>query len=89
MAEIASLILKWYYYRGQILPAKSSSGKPDHLICMYTATGHNNAVLSLDVMGDLMITGSKGWFTLVDFYRLKFVSYGVEAQKRYPSIDSS
>lgn len=56
---------------------------------MYTATGHNNAVLSLDVMGDLMITGSKGWFTLADFYRLKFVSYGVEAQKRYPSIDSS
>ena len=56
---------------------------------MYTATGHNNAVLSLDVMGDLMITGSKGWFTLVDFHGLKFVSYGVEAQKRYPSIDSS
>ena len=46
---------------------------------MYTATGHNNAVLSLDVMGDLMITGSKGWFTLLNFYRLKFVSYGMEA----------
>ena len=55
---------------------------------MYTATGHNNAVLSLDVMGDLMITGSKGWFTLLNFYRLQFVSYGMEAQKRYPSIDS-
>lgn len=26
---------------------------------MYTATGHNNAVLSLDVLNELMITGSK------------------------------
>jgi WD40 repeat protein len=28
-------------------------------VCMYTATGHNNSVLSLDVQDELMITGSK------------------------------
>ena len=31
-------------------------------VCMYTATGHNNSVLSLDVHDELMITGSKGNF---------------------------
>ena len=31
-------------------------------VCMYTATGHNNSVLSLDVHDELMITGSKGTF---------------------------
>lgn len=44
---------------GQILPSKASSGKPDSLLCMYTATGHSNAVLSLDVLNELMVTGSK------------------------------
>lgn len=44
---------------GQILPSKASTSKPDSLVCMYTATGHSNAILSLDVMGDLMVTGSK------------------------------
>ncbi|XP_065653153.1 kinesin-like protein KIF21A isoform X1 [Hydra vulgaris] len=44
---------------GQILPSKVSQGKPEVLVCMYTATGHNNAVLSLDVQDNLMVSGSK------------------------------
>ena len=48
------------FLSGQILPSKASPGKPDSLTCMYTATGHSSAILSLDVDGTLMITGSKG-----------------------------
>jgi len=44
---------------GQILPSKASPGKPESLTCMYTATGHSSAILSLDVRDYLMITGSK------------------------------
>lgn len=53
--------------RGQILPSKAASGKPESLVCMYTATGHTNAVLSLDVLDNYMITGSKGVQTCLLF----------------------
>ena len=45
-----------------MLPLRPPVGKPAPLVCTYAATGHNSAVLSLDVTEDLMITGSKGWF---------------------------
>ena len=43
-----------------MLPVKAPQGRPDNLMCTHTATGHNNAVLSLAVTEDLLITGSKG-----------------------------
>ena len=43
-----------------MLPVKAPTGRPDSLVCTHTATGHNNAVLSLAVTEDLLITGSKG-----------------------------
>lgn len=48
-----------------MLPLRPPVGKPAPLACTYAATGHNSAVLSLDVTEDLMITGSKGWFFLL------------------------
>jgi len=44
---------------GQMLPVKAPQGRPETLMCTHTATGHNNAVLSLAVTEDLLITGSK------------------------------
>ena len=44
-----------------MLPLRPPAGKPASLVCTYAATGHNSAVLSLDVTEDLMFTGSKGW----------------------------
>ncbi|XP_068706448.1 kinesin-like protein KIF21A [Montipora foliosa] len=44
---------------GRMLPLRPPVGKPAPLVCTYAATGHNSAVLSLDVTEDLMITGSK------------------------------
>lgn len=43
-----------------MLPLRPPAGKPASLVCTYAATGHNSAVLSLDVTEDLMFTGSKG-----------------------------
>ena len=63
-----------YYYRvntkrfflslcsGRMLPLRPPAGKPASLVCTYAATGHNSAVLSLDVTENLMFTGSKGEF---------------------------
>ena len=45
-----------------MLPLRPPAGKPASLVCTYAATGHNSAVLSLDVTEDLMLTGSKGKF---------------------------
>ena len=45
-----------------MLPLRPPAGKPASLVCTYAATGHNSAVLSLDVTEDLMFTGSKGEF---------------------------
>lgn len=44
---------------GRMLPLRPPVGKPAPLVCTYAATGHNSAVLSLDVTEDLMFTGSK------------------------------
>lgn len=44
---------------GRMLPLRPPAGKPAPLVCTYAATGHNSAVLSLDVTEDLMFTGSK------------------------------
>lgn len=44
---------------GRMLPLRPPAGKPASLVCTYAATGHNSAVLSLDVTEDLMFTGSK------------------------------
>lgn len=44
---------------GRMLPLRPPVGKPAPLACTYAATGHNSAVLSLDVTEDLMVTGSK------------------------------
>ncbi|KAJ7322786.1 hypothetical protein OS493_032971 [Desmophyllum pertusum] len=44
---------------GRMLPLRPPAGKPGSLVCTYAATGHNSAVLSLDVTEDLMFTGSK------------------------------
>jgi len=45
---------------GRMLPLRPPSGKPSALVCTYAATGHNSAVLTLDVTEDYMFTGSKG-----------------------------
>ena len=50
-----------------MLPLRPPAGKPAPLVCTYAATGHNSAVLSLDVTEDLMFTGSKGWFVIFHF----------------------
>ncbi|XP_048580945.1 kinesin-like protein KIF21A isoform X2 [Nematostella vectensis] len=44
---------------GRMLPLRPPSGKPTALVCTYAATGHNSAVLSVDVTEDFMFTGSK------------------------------
>ena len=49
-----------------MLPNKAPQGRPENLMCTHTATGHNNAVLSLAVTEDLLITGSKGRFRIVE-----------------------
>ena len=51
-----------------MLPLRPPAGKPAPLVCTYAATGHNSAVLSLDVTEDLMFTGSKGWLPIVHFF---------------------
>ena len=51
-----------------MLPLRPPAGKPAPLVCTYAATGHNSAVLSLDVTEDLMFTGSKGWFSVFRFF---------------------
>lgn len=43
-----------------MLPLRPPTGKPSALVCTYAATGHNSAVLSVDVTDDYMFTGSKG-----------------------------
>ena len=55
-----------------MLPVKAPTGKPDTLVCTHTATGHNNAVLSMAVTEDILITGSKGNNTLSVFFFFKF-----------------
>lgn len=58
-----------------MLPLRPPVGKPAPLACTYAATGHNSAVLSLDVTEDLMVTGSKGlfyFFTFIPSYRFCF-----------------
>eukprot|EP00795_Rhopilema_esculentum_P012993 gene12993-3761_t len=44
---------------GQMLPVKAPQGRPENLMCTHTATGHTNAVLSLAVTENMLITGSK------------------------------
>ncbi|XP_031568029.1 kinesin-like protein KIF21A [Actinia tenebrosa] len=44
---------------GRMLPLRPPTGKPSALVCTYAATGHNSAVLSVDVTDDYMFTGSK------------------------------
>lgn len=51
-----------------MLPLRPPVGKPAPLACTYAATGHNSAVLSLDVTEDLMVTGSKGLFFLLIYF---------------------
>ena len=51
-----------------MLPLRPPAGKPAPLVCTYAATGHNSAVLSLDVTEDLMFTGSKGWLAIFHFF---------------------
>ena len=53
-----------------MLPLRPPAGKPAPLVCTYAATGHNSAVLSLDVTEDLMFTGSKGWSPILHFFFL-------------------
>ena len=55
-------------YSGRMLPLRPPAGKPAPLVCTYAATGHNSAVLSLDVTEDLMFTGSKGWSVISNFF---------------------
>lgn len=52
-----------------MLPLRPPAGKPAPLVCTYAATGHNSAVLSLDVTEDLMFTGSKGWCTMFQYQK--------------------
>ena len=64
-----TLMTKWCwpwssFYSGRMLPLRPPAGKPAPLVCTYAATGHNSAVLSLDVTEDLMFTGSKGWLAI-------------------------
>ena len=52
---------------GRMLPLRPPAGKPAPLVCTYAATGHNSAVLSLDVTEDLMFTGSKGLCKMLNY----------------------
>ena len=51
---------KLSFFSGRMLPLRPPVGKPAPLVCTYAATGHNSAVLSVDVTEDFMFTGSKG-----------------------------
>lgn len=66
-----------------MLPLRPPAGKPAPLVCTYAATGHNSAVLSLDVTEDLMFTGSKGWFLLC----MSAVRYGICMCTCYSFLD--
>ena len=56
------------YSRGQMLPVKAPQGRPENLMCTHTATGHTNAVLSLAVTENMLITGSKGTTRIFVFF---------------------
>ena len=61
-------VTKYFVCSGRMLPLRPPVGKPAPLACTYAATGHNSAVLSLDVTEDLMVTGSKGLFFLLIYF---------------------
>lgn len=77
------LIPSFFLYSGRMLPLRPPAGKPAPLVCTYAATGHNSAVLSLDVTEDLMFTGSKGWFLLC----MSAVRYGICMCTCYSFLD--
>ena len=75
---------------GRMLPLRPPAGKPGSLVCTYAATGHNSAVLSLDVTEDLMFTGSKGWFHIFNFLsilRNELVLFPGYTRDTVPRID--
>ena len=61
------MFVRFILCSGRMLPLRPPAGKPAPLVCTYAATGHNSAVLSLDVTEDLMFTGSKGEFAIFLF----------------------
>lgn len=69
-----------------MLPLRPPAGKPAPLVCTYAATGHNSAVLSLDVTEDLMFTGSKGWLAIFHFF--SYLRNGFVLSSRHRPEDS-
>lgn len=69
-----------------MLPLRPPAGKPASLVCTYAATGHNSAVLSLDVTEDLMFTGSKGELIVFTIGTPKEVLPQLNYSKKIPNL---
>ena len=66
-----------------MLPLRPPVGKPAALVCTYAATGHNSAVLDLDVTEDNMFTASKGMYRITAYTPPPAVSLILSLVRKY------